>query len=408
MKNYFPMKNYVFISVFCLLSASAVAQTPTATATATDTPTPTPTATATATPTGTATATATASATYAPAGSPTSNTYRWDTQNQSKALELQQVDADRVTVTNDGPAAKVSGPQDLDNNAFPTFRGISISDGGNIKGFAGSTFTIGGDFIGGGGANWWEFRDGQNVGIVESSNGKKASLDTSFLTDDISIIIPDKGSGEPQTMAMLSDIPVPTPYPTPTPDVSDTAYNATSWDGVTTIAPSKNAVRDKIELLVASITAVPSATPYPTPTPSTAGAKSALSVVGDGFALTTIGGTIYTCPSDPGLGLGSAIADEGEVSFPVPFACTLKNLSVRTDADSASAGSPTTVITVRNNGSDTALTVTMSRSNSTTTTDSTHTASFTAGQLLTISITTSGLAATSAGIATITMECDQN
>lgn len=30
-------------------------------------------------------------------------------------------------------------------------------------------------------------------------------------------------------------------------DVSDTAYDATSWNGVTTIAPSKNAVRDKIE-----------------------------------------------------------------------------------------------------------------------------------------------------------------
>lgn len=31
--------------------------------------------------------------------------------------------------------------------------------------------------------------------------------------------------------------------------ISDTAYNATSWDGVTTIAPSKNAVRDKFETL---------------------------------------------------------------------------------------------------------------------------------------------------------------
>jgi hypothetical protein len=30
--------------------------------------------------------------------------------------------------------------------------------------------------------------------------------------------------------------------------VSDTAYNATSWNGVTTIAPSKNAVRDEFEL----------------------------------------------------------------------------------------------------------------------------------------------------------------
>jgi Zn-dependent alcohol dehydrogenase len=31
--------------------------------------------------------------------------------------------------------------------------------------------------------------------------------------------------------------------------VSDTAYDATSWNGVTDVAPSKNAVRDKIESL---------------------------------------------------------------------------------------------------------------------------------------------------------------
>lgn len=32
--------------------------------------------------------------------------------------------------------------------------------------------------------------------------------------------------------------------------VSDTAYNATSWDGVTTVAPSKNAVRDVVQTLM--------------------------------------------------------------------------------------------------------------------------------------------------------------
>src|ERR1041384_4504730 len=37
--------------------------------------------------------------------------------------------------------------------------------------------------------------------------------------------------------------------------VSDTAYNATSWDGVTGIAPSKNAVRDKFESLAADLNA---------------------------------------------------------------------------------------------------------------------------------------------------------
>jgi len=36
-------------------------------------------------------------------------------------------------------------------------------------------------------------------------------------------------------------------------NVSDTAYDATSWNGVTTIAPSKNAVRDKIDTMDTSI-----------------------------------------------------------------------------------------------------------------------------------------------------------
>lgn len=36
--------------------------------------------------------------------------------------------------------------------------------------------------------------------------------------------------------------------------VSDTAYDATTWDWVTTIAPSKNAIRDKIESILTTIT----------------------------------------------------------------------------------------------------------------------------------------------------------
>jgi hypothetical protein len=37
------------------------------------------------------------------------------------------------------------------------------------------------------------------------------------------------------------------------PDVSDTAYNSITWDGVTDIAPSKNAVRDIIESLISGV-----------------------------------------------------------------------------------------------------------------------------------------------------------
>jgi hypothetical protein len=44
--------------------------------------------------------------------------------------------------------------------------------------------------------------------------------------------------------------------------VSDTAYNATTWDAVTTIAPSKNAMRDQVEVLVAALAAAISDVAY--------------------------------------------------------------------------------------------------------------------------------------------------
>jgi hypothetical protein len=44
--------------------------------------------------------------------------------------------------------------------------------------------------------------------------------------------------------------------------VADTAYDSTVWDGVTTISPSKNAVRDKVESLVVDISAKISDTAY--------------------------------------------------------------------------------------------------------------------------------------------------
>lgn len=66
---------------------------------------------------------------------------------------------------------------------------------------------------------------------------------------------------------------------TPTSPVSDIAYNATTWDGVTTIAPSKNAVRDKIETMDASIalkanSASPALTGTPTAPTAVAGTNT--------------------------------------------------------------------------------------------------------------------------------------
>lgn len=57
--------------------------------------------------------------------------------------------------------------------------------------------------------------------------------------------------------------------------VSDTAYDATSWNGVTTVAPSKNAVRDQVELL--ATLASPTFTGDPkAPTPGTSDSDTSI------------------------------------------------------------------------------------------------------------------------------------
>lgn len=56
--------------------------------------------------------------------------------------------------------------------------------------------------------------------------------------------------------------------------VSDTAYDATSWNGVTTVAPSKNAVRDKIEDILDGVTQ------YSQPTDGTTRASSTFGSLG--------------------------------------------------------------------------------------------------------------------------------
>lgn len=416
------MKKLLF--AFCLFAAtSALAQTPTATAT--DTPTPTPTATASAT--------ATATGTPVPTATPLSALYRQDTQGQKKALELIPTFAKQVTYTNSGQTAQTtSGPYYAflylgnpddplatlsDISWAPGYLGMSI--GHNPASYFGPAL---GGWISMQNAEWPIIQNREE----EANSSGGVILDTSLTTDVRRQKFQDKAG----TFAYLSDIPSPTPYPTPSPvatptpragDLTGTVTVAHGGTGDTTLTAHGVLIGAGSTPVVVTGTgstgqvltsngssADPTFQSAATPTPSAVGARSVLGVVADGVPLSTLTGTLYTCPSDPGLAIGSNIGSEGEVLFVIPFACTLKNLNVRTDTDNAAIGTPTTVITVRKNSADTALSVNMTQTSSTTTTDSTHSVSFSAGDRLTISITTTGLAATSAGIATITMECDQN
>ena len=72
----------------------------------------------------------------------------------------------------------------------------------------------------------------------DGTTGKLIQISNATIDDSGSVNIP---SGQTYKINGLAH--------THATEVSDTAYNATSWNGVTTIAPSKNAVRDKIEAI---------------------------------------------------------------------------------------------------------------------------------------------------------------
>lgn len=50
-------------------------------------------------------------------------------------------------------------------------------------------------------------------------------------------------------VAVSYAVPPTAPQVSGSASISDTAYNEGTWDGVTTTAPSKNAVRDKVETM---------------------------------------------------------------------------------------------------------------------------------------------------------------
>lgn len=117
--------------------------------------------------------------------------------------------------------------------------------------------------------------------------------------------------------------------------------------------------------------------------------------------LATATGTVFTSPGNDGTPL--SITSEGAVSFPVPRAGTLRNLRARTGSI-AQVNTAATIITIRKNGADTVVTLTLTQTVNTTSSDLTHSVAFAAGDLLTVSLATTGLTATSTSIAAITFE----
>jgi hypothetical protein len=81
--------------------------------------------------------------------------------------------------------------------------------------------------------------------------------------------------------------------------VSDTAYNESTWNAVTTIAPSKNAVRDQVEAMLTSIGTKQAALTMSQATTGTGGDVGKITLAG----MTATGKIIVTAAEDPGTSL---------------------------------------------------------------------------------------------------------
>jgi hypothetical protein len=141
----------------------------------------------------------------------------------------------------------------------------------------------------------------------------------------------------------------------------------------------------------------------PTPTPPTV--KTILSVAGGPNGIIGDAGVFYTSPSDVMFAQSAYVYDEGAVSYVMPFAGTIKNLTVRTGTTAAS-GSPTLQVSLRKNNNNHVLDLTVAQTTETTSIDSSS-ATFAAGDRLTLRITPgSGGFDTTCSLASITMEYD--
>lgn len=112
-----------------------------------------------------------------------------------------------------------------------TFGNVFVGTDGDFAGLS-SHFTVGKSTDS---TQYLDFTDGQPLALRNKTGFGAALFVTAGLSLDRAFTLPN-ASG---TIALTSDLVF----------VSDTAYNATSWNGVTTVAPSKNAVRDKIEAM---------------------------------------------------------------------------------------------------------------------------------------------------------------
>lgn len=292
-----------------------------------------------------------------------------------------------------GGAAGVVTCTDYQNAAgysTQTFDNVYLNSDANV-GFApnsGVNFTVGKQETGLSTVAWYfRFNKGGGASIVHNENfGTQISLRMHDDTDSGSIFWPRTGSGE---LATTNGVET---FTGKTINASQLVDASVTFAKLANVATASFVGRNTAGTGVPEVLSIATAR-------SMLSDKLILSLSNSPTVVSTLDGIQYMSPTSAG---GSA---EGDVSFVIPCAGTIKNLNVRTGVSGATA-TPVTVLTIRKNKADTALTVTMNQTNETTTTDSTHSVSFAAGDRLTLSALTTGTAATSNTITSISVEFD--
>lgn len=239
-------------------------------------------------------------------------------------------------------------------------------------------------------------------GTVQISTALKMTTGNGpvIYTENNASITSETAAGAQKTLFVLTGADI---FTLGSSDVASQLFGSTI-----TATASTESIRVDGTAHTVTVTTAGNAAVFPTAagTVQLVGAANTGSVLGipiNNTVLATATGTVYSSPGNDGTAL--SIATEGNVSFPITRAGTIRNLFVRTGG-TAKTNTPATVITIRKNGVDTAVTLTMTQTVNTTTSDTTHSFTVVAGDLITVSFSTTGAAAISTSIAGVSFELD--
>lgn len=213
------------------------------------------------------------------------------------------------------------------------------------------------------------------------------------LSNSPTLVTPTLGTPASVTLTNGTGLPIST-------GISGLGSNVATFLGSSSSATLAAAVTDE----TGSGALVFAASPAFTGSPTVNGASiatvgsvgSVLSVLSSNATLATATGTTYSSPGYGGTPM--AATSEATVGWVCPRAGTIGTLYIITGSV-AKVNTPVTTVTIRKNGADTTVTLTLTQTTATVSSDVTHTFTVAAGDTITLSFATTGVAAVSTSIA---------